>query len=106
MENSCGKPTVNMFSLEWGYRMRMKQIHRRILGAVWPASSASPAVSPHLPLETATPANADERRENPPGLESKAPETPEASEEVSLVLVTEIQNEDELLSPARFHPAP
>ncbi len=31
--------------------MRMKQIHRRILGAVWPASSALPAVSPHLPLE-------------------------------------------------------
>ena len=46
------------------------------------------------------------RRENPPGLESEAsetlksgtPETPEASEEVSLVLVTEIQKEDELLS--------
>ena len=61
---------------------------------------------PAFAAETATPANADERRENPPGLESEAsetrksgtPETPEASEEVSLILVTEIQKEDELLS--------
>ena len=61
---------------------------------------------PAFAAETATPANADERRENPPGLESEAsetleigtPEAPETSEEVSLILVTEIQKEDELLS--------
>ena len=50
-----------------------------------------------------TPANADERTEILPDLESEAPGaldsgTLEAPEEVSLVLVTEIQKEDELLS--------
>ena len=30
-KTAAGKPTVNMFSLEWGYRIRMKQMHRRIL---------------------------------------------------------------------------
>ncbi len=65
---------------------------------------------PAFAAGTATPANANERRENPPGLESEAsetldigtPETPEASEEVSLILVTEIQNEGELLSLPAF----
>lgn len=78
--------------------MRMKQIHRRILGGCLACLLCFTSSIPTFAAETATPANADERRENPPGLESKAPETPEASEEVSLVLVTEIQNEDELLS--------
>ena len=86
--------------------MRMKQIHRRILGGCLACLLCFIGSIPAFAAETATPANADERRENPPGLESKAPgtleigtpETPEASEEVSLVLVTEIQNEDELLS--------
>ena len=86
--------------------MRMKQIHRRILGGCLVCFLCFTGSIPAFAAETATPANADERRENPPGLESKAPgtleigtpETPEASEEVSLVLVTEIQNEDELLS--------
>jgi len=86
--------------------MRMKQIHRRILGGCLACFLCFTGSIPAFAAETATPANADERRENPPGLESKAsetleigtPETPEASEEVSLVLVTEIQNEDELLS--------
>lgn len=78
--------------------MRMKQIHRRILGGCLACLLCFTGSIPAFAAETATPANADERRENPPGLESKAPETPEASEEVSLVLVTEIQNEDELLS--------
>ena len=86
--------------------MRIKEIHRRILGGCLACLLCFTGGIPAFAAETATPANADERRENPPGLESKAsetleigtPETPEASEEVSLVLVTEIQNEDELLS--------
>lgn len=86
--------------------MRIKEIHRRILGGCLVCFLCFTGSIPAFAAETATPANADERRENPPGLESKAsetleigtPETPEASEEVSLVLVTEIQNEDELLS--------
>ena len=90
--------------------MRMKQIHRRILGGCLACFLCFTGSIPAFAAETATPANADERRENPPGLESKAPgtleigtpETPEASEEVSLVLVTEIQNEDELLSLPAF----
>ena len=86
--------------------MRMKQMHRRILGGCLVCFLCFTGSIPAFTAETATPANADERRENLPGLESKAsetleigtPETPEASEEVSLVLVTEIQKEDELLS--------
>lgn len=86
--------------------MRIKEIHRRILGGCLDCLLCFTGSISAFAAETATPANADERRENPPGLESKAsetleigtPETPEASEEVSLVLVTEIQNEDELLS--------
>ena len=86
--------------------MRIKEIHRCILGGCLACLLCFTGSIPAFAAETATPANADERRENPPGLESKAsetleigtPETPEASEEVSLVLVTEIQNEDELLS--------
>ena len=81
-------------------------MHRRILGGCLACLLCFTGSIPAFAAETATPANADERRENPPGLESEAsetleigtPETPEASEEVSLVLVTEIQNEDELLS--------
>ena len=90
--------------------MRIKEIHRRILGGCLACFLCFTGSIPAFAAETATPANADERRENPPGLESKAsetleigtPETPEASEEVSLVLVTEIQNEDELLSLPAF----
>ena len=86
--------------------MRMKQMHRRILEGCLACLLCFTCSIPAFAAETATPSNADERRENPPGLESEAsetlksgtPETPEASEEVSLVLVTEIQNEDELLS--------
>ena len=78
--------------------MRMKQMHRRILEGCLACLLCFTGSIPAFAAGTATPANADERRENPPGLESKAPETPEASEEVSLVLVTEIQKEDELLS--------
>ena len=86
--------------------MRIKEIHRRILGGCLACLLCFTGSIPAFAAETATPANADERRENPPGLESEAsetleigtPEAPEASEEVSLVLVTEIQKEDELLS--------
>lgn len=83
--------------------MRIKEIHRRILGGCLACLLCFTGSIPAFAAETATPANADERRENPPGLESKASETLdsgtlEAPEEVSLVLVTEIQNEDELLS--------
>lgn len=83
--------------------MRMKQIYRRILGGCLACLLCFTGSIPAFAAETATSANADERRENPPGLESEASETleigtPEAPEEVSLVLVTEIQNEGELLS--------
>ena len=84
----------------------MTQMHRRILEGCLACLLCSTGSIPAFAAGTATPANADERRENPPGLESEAsetrksgtPETPEAPEEVSLVLVTEIQKEDELLS--------
>ena len=83
--------------------MRMKEIHRRILGGCLACLLCFTGSIPAFAAETATPANADERTENPPDLESEAPGTLdsgtlEAPEEVSLVLVTEIQNEDELLS--------
>ena len=78
-------------------------MHRRILEGCLACLLCFTGSIPAFAAETATPANADERRENPPGLESEASETrksgtPETPEEVSLVLVTEIQNEDELLS--------
>lgn len=81
-------------------------MHRRILEGCLACLLCFTGSIPAFAAGTATPSNADERRENPPGLESEAsetrksgtPETPEAPEEVSLVLVTEIQKEDELLS--------
>ena len=81
-------------------------MHRRILEGCLACLLCFTGSIPAFAAGTATPANADERRENPPGLESEAsetrksgtPETPEAPEEVSLILVTKIQNEDELLS--------
>ena len=83
--------------------MRIKQMHRRILGGCLACLLCFTCSIPAFAAETATPSNADERREILPDLESEAPgtlesKTPEASEEVSLVLVTEIQNEGELLS--------
>ncbi len=86
--------------------MRMKQIHRRILGGCLACLLCFTGSIPAFSVETATPANADERTEILPDLESEAsetleigtPEAPETSEEVSLILVTEIQKEDELLS--------
>lgn len=86
--------------------MRMKQIHRRILGGCLACFLCFTGSIPAFAAETATPANADERTEILPDLESEAsetldsgtPETPETPEEVSLVFVTEIQNEGELLS--------
>ena len=87
--------------------MRMKQIRRRILGGCLACLLCLTGSIPAFAAGTATPANADERRENPPGLENKASGaldsgTLEAPEEVSLVLVTEIQKEGELLSLPAF----
>ena len=90
--------------------MRMKQIHRRILGGCLACLLCFTGSIPAFAAETATPANADERTEILPDLESEAPgtldsgtpETPETPEEVSLVFVTEIQNEGELLSLPAF----
>ena len=84
----------------------MKEIHRRILGGCLACLLCFTGSIPAFAAETATPANADEITEILPDLESEAsetldngtPETPEAPEEVSLVFVTEIQNEGELRS--------
>ena len=83
--------------------MRIKEIHRRILGGCLACFLCFTGSIPAFAAETATPANADGITGNPPGLESEAPgtldsKTTEASEEASLVLVTEIQKEGELLS--------
>lgn len=86
--------------------MRIKEIHRRILGGCLTCLLCFTGSIPAFAAETATPANADEITEILPDLESEAsetldggtPETPEAPEEVSLVFVTEIQKEGELLS--------
>ena len=83
--------------------MRMKQIRRRILGGCLACLLCFTGSIPAFAAETATPANADEITEILLDLESEAPgtldsKTLETPEEVSLVLVTEIQNEDELLS--------
>ena len=93
--------------------MRIKEIRRRILGGCLACLLCFTGSIPAFAAETATPANADERTEILPDLESEAPgtldsgtpetpETPEAPEEVSLVFVTEIQNEGELLSLPAF----
>ena len=87
--------------------MRIKEIHRRILGGCLACLLCLTGSIPAFAAGTATPANADERRENPPGLENKASGaldsgTPETPEEIPLVLVTEIQKEGELLSLPAF----
>ena len=78
--------------------MRMKQIRRRILGGCLACLLCLTGSIPTFAAGTVTPANADERRENPPGLENEAPGmqesgTLETPEEVSPVLVTEIHKE-------------
>ena len=87
--------------------MRIKEIHRRILGGCLACFLCFTCSIPAFAAETATPANADERMEILPDLESEAPGTLdsgtlETPEEMSLVLITEIQNEDELLSLPAF----
>ena len=87
--------------------MRIKQMHRRILGGCLACLLCFTGSIPAFAAETATPANADERRENPPVLKSEVSETlesrtPKTPEGASLVLVTEIQNEGELLSLPAF----
>lgn len=87
--------------------MSIKQIRRRILGGCLACLLCFTGSIPAFAAGTATPANADERRENPLGLENKASGvldsgTLETPEEMSLVLITEIQNEGELLSLPAF----
>ena len=87
--------------------MRIKEIHRRILGGCLACLLCFTCSIPAFAAETATPANADEITEILPDLESEAPGTLdsgtlETPEEMSLVLITEIQNEDELLSLPAF----
>ena len=87
--------------------MRMKEIHRRILCGCLACFLCFTGSIPAFAAETATPANADEITEILPDLESEAPGTldsgtTEASEEASLVLVTKIQKEGELLSLPAF----
>ena len=50
-------------------------MHRRILEGCLACLLCFTGSIPAFAAETATPANADERRENPPGLESEASET-------------------------------
>ena len=78
-------------------------MHRRILGGCLACLLCFTGSIPAFAAETATPANADGITEILPDLESEAPGTLdsgtlETPEEMSLVLITEIQNEDELLS--------
>ena len=82
-------------------------MHRRILEGCLACLLCFTCSIPAFAAETATPANADERTEILPDLESEAPGTLdsgtlETPEEMSLVLITEIQNEDELLSLPAF----
>lgn len=82
-------------------------MHRRILGGCLACLLCFTGSIPAFAAKTATPANADGITEILPDLEGEAPgtldsKTPEASEEASLVLVTEIQNEGELLSLPAF----
>ena len=85
----------------------MKQMHRRILEGCLACLLCFTGSIPAFAAETATPANADEITEILPDLESEAPGMQESGtlgtpEEASLVLVTEIQNEGELLSLPAF----
>ena len=78
--------------------MRIKKIHRRILGG---------CLACLLCFISSIPAFAAEITENPPDLEREAPGTldsgtPETPDEVPPVLVAEIQKEDELLSLPEF----
>ena len=82
-------------------------MHRRILGGCLACLLCFTGSIPAFAAETVPPSNAEEITEILPDLESEAPgtldsKTPEASEEASLVLVTEIQNEGELLSLPAF----
>ena len=71
MENSCGEPTVNMFSLEWGVSYENEANAQAYSGGLSGLSPLLHLQYPSICAETATPSNADERRENPPGLESE-----------------------------------
>ena len=71
--------------------MRMKQMHRRILEGCLACLLCFTGSIPAFAAQTATPANADERREILPDLESEAPgtlesKTPEASKRIGHAL--------------------
>jgi len=96
-----------MFSLEWGVSYENETNTQAYSGGCLACLLCLTGSIPAFAAGTATPANADERRENPPGLENKASGaldsgTPETPEEIPLVLVTEIQKEGELLSLPAF----
>ena len=96
MKTAAGILPSICFLWNGAYRMRMKQIRRRILGGCLACLLCFTGSIPAFAAGTATPANADEITEILPDLESEDPgtldsKTPEASEEASLVLVTEIQ---------------
>ena len=90
--------------------MRMKQIRRRILGGCLACFLCFTGSIPTFASGTATPATVSythltlptTSRKASGALDSGTPETPEASEEIPLVLVTEIQKEGELLSLPAF----
>lgn len=83
--------------------MRMIQIYRHIREVCLICLSCFICSVPAFASEMATPSNADEITENQPALESessKAPASanPGTSKEDALILITEIQDEDKLLS--------
>ena len=87
--------------------MKIKQLHRRILGGCLACLLCFTGSIPALAAEAAPPANADEITEILPDSEREAPGmqesgSPETPEEVSPVLVTELQKEDELRSLPAF----
>ena len=66
------KPTVNMFSLEWGVSYENEANTQAYSGGCLACLLCFTGSIPAFAAGTATPANADERKENPPGLESEA----------------------------------
>ena len=96
-----------MFSLEWWVSYENEANAQAYSGGCLACLLCFTGSIPAFAAGTATPANADGRRENPPGLESEASGaldsgTLETPGEIPLVLVTEIQNEGELLSLPAF----
>ncbi len=90
--------------------MRMKEIHRRILGGCLACLLCFTGSIPAFAAETATPANADERTEILPDLESEAPghwiaEPGSTGRSIPRPCHRNTKGRRTAL-PARFHPAP